>query len=325
MGSITQLLKTFNSFALFTHISPDGDALGSCNALKIALKSMGKKAYIYCDGQVPRNFDFMKVTLEKNENHIPKVDVCLMLDCNNLGRIGKYADAFAEAKIKACIDHHQPEKTNQLKFNCSFVDSKSPSTSDLVMEIIKTLGVNITKEIAVNLYAGLASDTGCFQHSTTTPTSHMHACELMEKEFDLEEINYKLFKYKPKRYLEFYKTALRSTKSYLSGRLFVAFVNYKTYQRFYDICENSASFQFLDGIDGNEVRAKIIEKEPGVFHMSLRSNLYANVCNIARSFGGGGHVKAAGATVTGKYKDVLNKIIEQTELELQENEKKSKK
>ena len=95
-----------------------------------------------------------------------------------------------------------------------------------------------------------------------------------------------------------------------------------TNQRFYDICENSASFQFLDGIDGNEVRAKIIEKEPGTFHMSLRSNLYANVCNIARALGGGGHVKAAGATATGKYKDILNKIIEQTELELEKNEKK---
>ena len=321
MGSITQLLKTFNSFAIFTHISPDSDALGSSNALKLALKSMGKKAYIYCDGVVPKNFDFLKVSLEKNEKYIEKVDVCMMLDCNNLGRIGKYAELFDKAKIKACIDHHQPDKYN---FNCSYVDSKSPSTSDLIVEIIKTLGVVITKEIATNLYAGLSSDTGCFQHSTTNAISHKHACEMLEKDIDLEEINYKLFKFKPQMYLNFYKVALKNTRSYLGSKLFISFIDNKTYKKYYDICENSASFQFLDGIDGNEIRVKIIEKEPEVFHMSLRSNLYANVCNIARAFGGGGHVKASGATTTGKYKTIIAQIIEESEKELERHKSKKK-
>ena len=291
---------------MFCHISPDADALGSVNALRLVLKKMNKKAYVFCDGKVPHNIAFLKMPLEEKASKIAKADVCIMLDCNSLDRVGKYGEYFDKAKIKVNIDHHQKM---DYKFDYTYVNSDSPSTADLVYEVIKNLDVTINSEIALNLYAGLASDTGCFQHPTTNQISHKHAYELINYNFDLQEANYNMFKYKQRNYLYFYKSALRNTKSYLNEKVYVTFFNYKSYKRFEKICDNSASFQFLDGVEGNEIRVKVIEKEKGFFTISFRSNRYANVCDVAKNFDGGGHIRAAGGKATGSYKEILNKIL----------------
>lgn len=319
MKDIINLINKYKTFALFCHISPDADALGSTNALRLALKKMGKKAYTYCDGKVPHNIAFLKIPLEEKPTKIAKADVCIMIDCNSLDRIGKYAEYFDNAKIKVNIDHHQ---TMNYKFDYEYVDNTSPSTADLMYEIIKNLDLTINSEIALNLYAGLSSDTGCFQHPSTNHLSHKHAYELINYNFDLQEANYNMFKYKQKNYLYFYKSVLRNTKPYLNEKLYVTFFNYRTYKRFEKICDNSAAFQFLDGIEGNEIRAKIIEKSKGFFTISLRSNKYANVCNVAKEFEGGGHIRASGGKAEGNYKDLLNKLINCCKEELENHKEK---
>ncbi|MBQ3047646.1 MAG: DHH family phosphoesterase, partial [Clostridia bacterium] len=233
MKEVLKILNKYNSFALFSHISPDADALGSMNALRLTLKKMGKKAFVFCDGKIPHNIAFLKVPLEEKYKKIAKCDVCIMIDCNSLDRIGKYAEYFDNAKIKVNIDHHQ---SMNYKFDYSYCDSTSPSTADLMYEIIKNLEVTINSDIALNLYAGLSSDTGCFQHPSTNNISHKHAYELINYKFDLQEANYNMFKYKQKNYLYFYKSVLRNTKSYLNEKVYITFFNYKTYKRFEKVC-----------------------------------------------------------------------------------------
>ena len=318
MKEVIDVINKYKTFALFCHIGPDADALGSMNALRLTLKKMGKVAYAYCDGKIPTNISFLKIPLEDKVNKISKVDVCIMMDCNSIDRIGKYGEYFENARIKVNIDHHQ---TMNYPFTYQYADSSAPSTADLVYELIKNLDVTINSEIALNLYAGLASDTGCFQHPSTSNISHKHAYELINYNFDLQEANYNMFKYKQKNYLYFYKTALRNTKSYLNEKVYIIFFNYRAYKRFEKICDNAASFQFLDGIEGNEIRVKIIEKERGVFNISFRSNRYANVCEIAKNFEGGGHIRAAGGKATGSYKELINKIINCCKEELDKYQK----
>ena len=313
MKEILDIINKNKTFALFCHIGPDADALGSVNALRLTLKKMNKKAYAFCDGKIPNNIAFLKIPLEEKASKIAKVDVCIMLDCNSLDRLGKYGEYFDKAKVKVNIDHHQ---TMNYPFDYQYVDSNSPSTADLVYEVIKNLDVTINSEIALNLYAGLSSDTGCFQHPSTNQLSHKHAYELINYNFDLQEANYNMFKYKQKNYLYFYKSALRNTKSYLNEKVYVTFFNYKSYKRFEKICDNSASFQFLDGVEGNEIRVKVIEKEKGFFTISFRSNRYANVCDVAKNFEGGGHIRAAGGRANGSYKEVLAKILSSCKEEL---------
>ena len=313
MKEVLKILNKYNSFALFCHISPDADALGSMNALRLTLKKIGKKAYAYCDGKIPHNIAFLKVPLEEKPTKIAKCDVCIMIDCNSLDRVGKFGEYFDAAKIKVNIDHHQ---AMDYKFDYTYCDSTSPSTADLMYEIIKNLEVQINSEIALNLYAGLSSDTGCFQHPSTNYISHKHAYELINYKFDLQEANYNMFKYKQKNYLYFYKSVLRNTKSYLNEKVYITFFNNKTYKRFEKVCDNSAAFQFLDGVDGNEIRVKIFEKQKGFFTISFRSNRYANVCEVAKKFDGGGHIRASGGKAEGSYKEILSNILSACQEEL---------
>lgn len=315
-NEVVKIIKMYNSFSLFCHISPDGDALGSMNALKLVLQKMGKKAYAYCDGKIPSDLSFLNISLETDAKFISKSDVCIMVDCNSLDRIGVYGDDFDKAKIKIDIDHHQ--KSNYV-FDFSLVDEKSPSSADILYELIKHFDVILNSQIAQNLYVGLSTDTGCFMHPSTNGDSHRHAYELLNYNFDLSSTNYSLFKYKQKNYLYFYKTALKNTRAYLSGKVYVTFFDYRAYKRFENVLENTNCFQFLDGIEENEIRVKIIEKEVGVFSLSFRSNKFANVCNIAKTFGGGGHIRASGATTSGNYKEMLGKILEACKLELEES------
>lgn len=306
MKKIVNLVKTHNSFALFCHINPDADALGSMNAFRLILQKLHKTAYIFCDGNVPKNLSFLKIPIETDSSLIAKVEVCIMLDCNTCERVGKYADAFKNAKITAIIDHHQ---MNDCKFDVQCVDKLSPSTADMLCEIGKLLGVQFDSQIAENLYAGISSDTGCFVHANTNKMSHIHAAEMIDYNFNLGQDNYDMFKFKDHRYLNFYKTTLRNTKPYFDGKLYLTIFNNNSYKRFSEICDDTSSFQFLDGIDGNELRVRITEKETGFFTLSFRSNNYVNVCKIAEKFGGGGHIHVSGATFRGDIKDLIPRIL----------------
>lgn len=311
---IIKLLKTHNSFALFTHISPDGDAIGSCNALRLALTRLGKTVYIYCDGEAPKNFKFIESNFETDPSHISEVEVCLMVDCNALDRTGKYQDYLKDAPILACIDHHQ---RNKQKFTCKYIDSTSPSACDLVYKVIKSLKVKVDKEIARYLYIGSSTDTGGYRHTNTTAQCHKIAGELLKTGFDLQETNFYLFKYKTLKQIQFFKYVFKTFKTYLDGELLVVFVNNSVYRKFKDIIELGGVFDFLTGIDGNEIVAKIVEREKGAYTVGLRSNQYANVCNVVQTLGGGGHKMAAGCRVTDKsYKELLEILIEQCKSEL---------
>lgn len=318
--SIIEVLKKYNSFALFCHINPDGDAIGSICSLKQVLSEMGKKAFAFCDGELPHNLLYLDAGLDSDESVIKDVDVCIMLDCNSLNRVGKYAQLFDSAKIKCKIDHHQ---MSDYTFDASITSPQSPSTCDIVYDIIKTLNVPITENVAQFLYAGIASDTGCFVHQSTTPLSHLKSYHLMSTGFDYENANYQLFKLKEKGYLAFLKQTLKRTKSYLDGELYITCFDYKHYMKYKDIIENCA-FGFLDGIDGNEIRVRIFEKEKGFFSCALRSNKYANVCSIAKQFGGGGHIRASGFRVESSQNKLVSELVKVCKQEINLSKKLAK-
>ena len=310
---IINLLKHNDSFALFTHISPDGDALGSVQALKLALNKLNKQVYIYCDGDIPKNMQFLGVELEQDTQYINQVDACILVDCNGFDRIGKYGDEITKAKQIACIDHHQRGKQ---KFVCKYIDSKSPSSCDLVYKVIRSLKIKIDKEIAMCLYTGSSTDTGGYKHSNTNANCHKIASELIKTGFDLQTTNFYLFKHKTLKQIQFFKYVFKTFKTYLDGKLMVVFINLSVYKKFKDILELGGVFEFLTGVEGNEIVAKIVEKEKGVYTIGLRSNQYANVCEIATKMGGGGHKMAAGCKIEGSYKDILETLIDLCKSEL---------
>ncbi len=311
---VTNFLKSYNSFALFTHISPDADAFGSTKALKIALESLGKTVYVFCDGVVPKNLEFMGPELCEDVSVIEQVDVGVLVDCNIPHRIGKYAEYFEKMPIKMCIDHHIPEK---YRFNIKFVDSHSPSACNLVYKLIRGLKVKITKEIATLLYSGTATDTGCFKNTNTTANCHRTTGALIDKKFDLETTNYYLFNFKPRKQMDFYAYCFKHLQYFYNGKILLIFIPYKEYKKIADIIDTGGIFEFLTGVEGTEIILKISEKMPKQYTVSLRSNQYANVRDVASALGGGGHKMASGCRFEGDYKAGLEKLINECIKELE--------
>ncbi len=303
---VTNFLKSYDSFALFTHISPDADALGSTKALKLALESLGKTVYVFCDGVPTKNLEFLGADLCTDVSVLENVQVGVLIDCNIPHRLGKYAPYFEKMPVKMCIDHHIREK---YRFNLKFVNPSCPSSCDLIYKIIKGLKVKISKEIATLLYAGIATDTGCFKNTNTTAGCHRVVGSLIGKKFDLENTNFFLFKFKPKKQMDFYQYCFKHLQYYYNDKILLISVPYKEYKKIADIVETAGIFEFLTGIEGNEIIIKIVEKEPKFYSVALRSNIYANVQEIATQFGGGGHKMASGCRFDGDYKTNLDKLI----------------
>lgn len=305
MEKIIKLIENCKTFALFAHVSPDADTLGSCKALKLALKKMGKKAYIFCDGKINFNNIFLNIYLENDENLIDKADALIATDLSSPERLGKYKDKFLTHKNTACIDHH----ANGGKFaKVNFISTKYSSTALIVMEILEKLNIKITSEIAEALYAGMASDTGCFKHSNTDYLVHEKSAQLIKTGFDLERCNYELFKRKNDGYISFLKQIVNNYKI-SKDSVGLLFLNYKKYLKIKPYY-NSDLVNEIFAENNTALFVLATEKEKGKYKLGFRSK-DINVERIAKSFGGGGHVLAAGADVKIGKKELLNKLNEE--------------
>ena len=170
--SIATLLKDLDGILIYPHINMDGDALGSSTALCLALRYLGKKAYVMINEPVPKNLDFLECDCTTNDDSVlDEVQLSLMLDCNSMNRIPGREEAWNRGKLKGCIDHHMSKSTD-IRFDFVRSEPKSAATGEIVYNIIKALGVPISIDIANCIFAAITTDTGNFQHSNTTARSH---------------------------------------------------------------------------------------------------------------------------------------------------------
>ena len=305
---LVEALFAAKSIGLFAHVSPDGDTLGSCQALKLTLTSMDKRVHIYCDGVVPFNLRFLNVKLEEDDTLIPTLDLCLTVDSNTRSQQGKYADWLETARKLLAVDHHANVADESKLSTKGYLDEKSSSCAELVYDIIDEIGLGLTKDIAACLYAGVATDTGGFKHPNTTSNSFRLAELCIDTGINLAQTNYNLFKLKPSGQIEYYKSIINNIELFLEGKLIVLATDNKQYNKFKYNFEATDVFDMLVGVAGVGVAIKLTEKKPNVWNISLRSNK-VNVAKLAAKFGGGGHALAAGARFEGKYKDLLKRLL----------------
>ncbi|MGN1208015.1 MAG: bifunctional oligoribonuclease/PAP phosphatase NrnA, partial [Christensenellales bacterium] len=164
---IKDLIDRSKSVAVFFHVGPDGDAIGSGLAIKYALEQLGKDVTIFSQDEIGERMWFLDTSCVKTEIVSNKFDLAFALDVSEVKRIGIMADVLKNCKEIINIDHHL-DNENFTKFK--IVDADASSTCELVCEFLKDLGVEFTKQIRFALYCGLATDTGCFMYSTRKQT-----------------------------------------------------------------------------------------------------------------------------------------------------------
>jgi len=284
------MVENAEKIAIFTHENPDGDALGSSFAFALGLLQLNKKVNVFL-GDFKKNTKEYKAVCGKEvlaDVGAEERDLKIALDCADEHRISLGGAEFSG--ITAAVDHHVTHKP----YASETVVVDAPATGEIVFDILKEWGVKITPEIANNIYIAIACDTGNFKYSSTTPKTHRAAAELIECGADFATISRELFYKLSAEYLALYKIALERLEFFADNKACMMYIS--------DDDVKSAGLDENEAGDIVTLPSKIIGVEAGVFirnrgngyKVSLRSNEYVNVSEIAVSFGGGGHVRASG-------------------------------
>jgi len=297
VAAVADAIRSHDRFLLVTHENPDGDALGSILALKLALDQLGKDSVMYLYGDAPLPVEYAFMPLDELRRRLPddwRERVLIAVDCANDTRIGPEPEPLNGAPLVLDIDHHH-DNTRFGQLN--LIVPNASSTGEVLRDVFAELGVELTPEIAEALYIALVTDTGRFQYSNTTAKALRLAAELVEAGADVHAIFRRVYETVQFAKLKLLARALERAQIYDGGRLVVS---YLLRNDFTDIgaaeAYSEGIIDYLRAVEGADMAALIREPRDGPANrVSLRaSNDELDVSAIARKSGGGGHRQAAG-------------------------------
>jgi len=311
MEKIASVLHSAKKIALIIHVNPDSDCVGSAAAIALTLRNMGKKADIFCDSDIPDRLAFLVDGKELFGPLDDIYDVCLCVDVAEDYMMGKYYDSlFLRTAITCCIDHHG---TNSGYAGYNYIDSKAGAAGEIIYFFIKDyLCQPLTVDAATCLYAAIAGDTGSFRYSNTTERTHRVAGELIGCGIDNARIMRLMFEQKTSEQLKLNAEVISGLEFFEDGKICVATVD--------DEMLGKYGINFGEADDIASIPRQIVGVEVGVYikvkgkndcKLSLRSNEYVNVAEIAKNLGGGGHVRAAGVTLNMTKEEAKKTVIEE--------------
>lgn len=322
MGILTDTLKDKKTVAILGHVNPDGDCIGSClgmyNYLKENFPELSVTVYLEPMGV---KFGYLKgYELVKNQYEPEKTfDLCITLDASDVPRLGAFAPYLESAKDSLCIDHHI---TNEGFAGKNVIESGASSSCEVLYGLLDE--DKIGKTVAECLYTGIAHDTGIFKFSNTSRKTMEIAGRLMETGIDFPKIIDGSFYTKSYGQTRVHGQALLDSVLLMDGRVIYTVVTQETLK------ENKSTVKSTDGIvdqlrvvSGVECAILLYETgNPSEYKASLRTNTDLDVSRIAAAFGGGGHVKAAGCTVTGTVEEIIAGLLREIQAQWDESKEK---
>ncbi|MCI9215679.1 bifunctional oligoribonuclease/PAP phosphatase NrnA [Lachnospiraceae bacterium 42-17] len=312
---LNEMLEHAASIAIGGHVRPDGDCVGSCIGLYQYIRDnyREKEVVLYLE-EIPEPFKFLKGTEaihhEILEDKIYDLFICL--DCGDEDRLGFSAPLFRRAANTVCIDHHI-SNGNFAKEN--YVIPEASSTSELIYNLADK--EKISKSAAEALYLGIVHDTGVFQYPNAGPSTFTAAAELLGKGIDGPKMIRETFYVKTYAQNQILGRALMESILFLHGTCIVSYIR-KTTMDFYGVTpkELDGIVNHLRNTKGVKVAVFMYELETEVYKISLRSDDTVDVSAIAGRYGGGGHKRAAGLTMTGSFYNIINRLSAQIESQL---------
>jgi phosphoesterase RecJ-like protein len=317
LRAFAQAVRDRDRFLLITHENPDGDALGSTLATKLALDALGKDSVMYVSGLAPLPAEYKFMPLADLRRELPEdagERVLFALDCANESRMGEGVAALEAAPLVLNVDHHHD---NTRFGHVNLVVADASSTGEIVRDLLLELGVELTPDLAEALYIALVTDTGRFQYANTTPKALRLAAELVEAGADVHRVFQSVYESVQLAKLKLLARALDRAQVYEGGGIVVSYL-LKT-----DFAEVGASepysegiIDFLRAVEGADMAALIREPPaPGrpARRVSLRSSSdEVDVSAIARASGdGGGHRQAAGFSSALEIPQIVEFLREQ--------------
>ena len=287
------LLQTMDRVLLLTHVRPDGDTIGSAAALCRALRDLGKTAYLLPNPGITETYACYAAPYWAEEGFEP--DFVVSVDIAALGLLPENAKKYA-SRIDLAIDHH-PSNEGFAKESC--VLAEMAACGEIIYEIVGLL-TPMTAEIALPLYVAISTDTGGFIYSNVTAATHRAAAELMDTGIDYRAVNKLFFQTKSRVRMQLEAAMLAEAKFYDSNRTAVLSVPQSLLEKFHATESDAEDLSALGPqIQGVDCAVTMRELGDGVWKFSLRTGERVNATEVCHLLGGGGHARAAGATLEG--------------------------
>ncbi len=290
---------------ILLHRHPDGDAVGSGFALREILMCMGGRVFCVCEDDIPERLRFLVGGMQASilRGSLPAdfaPTQILVLDTASPAQMGALYELYGD-RVDLMIDHHGRGEM----YADGWISPESAATGEMILALADEWMragrlAAIPAEAMRLLYAAISSDTGCFRYSNATPATHRAAARLLEAEFDAADINHRLFAVKSEKLLCAEKVGFERLRRFCDGRLGIVDMPIEVKRA------NGFSDEHLEtlvevprSLAGVEVAVAIRQPDDApVFRVSMRSTHAVDVSEICAAFGGGGHKKAAGCTLT---------------------------
>lgn len=316
---VRAFIRSWDDFYITGHVHPDGDAIGACFALGLALEKMGKRVRVILEPYHSRyNIIPGRHLIYNGEEFRPDATL-ICLDCADLTRLTPFARAISDSvEHTLCIDHHY-SNTNFSRYN--YVDSTCSSTCEMVYRILDKF-IDLDQDIACGIYAGMVSDTGGFRYSATSQDTLEIASQLIALGVPFTEIYTELVHLRTYTEVRLLSRIIESCHRSQDAKIVHVCVPLSMMTGLNDAPDATIDnldgvVEFLLNIRRAEVSLLVYERSPGKAKISLRSR-NINVGAIARHFGGGGHQLAAGASVDGDIYEIHSRVLPLIEKVLKE-------
>lgn len=292
-----------DGFLILTHKRPDGDTLGCAAGLCLALRTLGKTAWILPNADATSLFDPYLVGVLAPADFAPAT--VISVDIASEGLFPQNALPYA-GKVELAIDHH-PSNEGFAQNNC--VEPSRAACGEIIYDIVSQW-FPVSREIALPLYVAVSTDTGCFMYSNTTPNTHRVAAALMETGMDAAWVNKRHFRTKSYTRLRLEARIMETLELEDDGQIALASISLadlaKLNAREEDVEDIAA---FVGQLEGVHTAVTIREIKPEECKLSVRTGADLNASHVCALLGGGGHAAASGCTTTGSIGDAKQAIL----------------
>lgn len=299
LAQVAAALRDATSVAVLAHVNPEADAIGSTLAAALTLREAGKRTGAFNAHPVPPDLRELPGASEVRQS-VPReheYGCYLVVDTANLGRTGGLLDGRRGGAVVVNVDHH----AGNTRFgDVNWVEAEASSTGEMVLRLLRTMGLPISRDVAANLYAAILTDTGGFRYGNTTAQSLRAAADLVDAGAVPEAIAQGFSAHRVVGEWRLLGEVLAGMQVSADGRVAWIEVTAAACRRFGVGMEVTEDFiQYPRDLAGVRIAVAFKELSADEIRVSLRSSGSLDVTTLAAKFGGGGHRNAAGCTIRG--------------------------
>lgn len=283
------------SIAVACHINPDGDCIGSLLALGLALEKLGKKVHLVSPDGVPKRYAHLALRGNVRKKLNVKCDMAIAVDCNSKEMLGSAFPEIKSSKYILEIDHHEYRKAFG---NLSLIDTKAAAVGEIIYQLIKRLGLNVTEDMAENILTSIIVETNSFRLPTVRPETFSVCAELLKTGVDFYKLSEAVYWSRTKEAVLLSSACMSKIKFLSRGRLAWSMITRGELARMRGADEDVDAVA-SDILSIKSVRLAVFfrEKNDKTIRVSLRSKGNIAAIKVADRFGGGGHFDSAGCRI----------------------------